>query len=41
LAGKYYEKFQGFMGGGSPGTNNPKIYYSQNLWDAGMSMMKN
>ena len=37
LAGKYYEKFQGFMGGGSPGTNNPKIYYSQNLWDAGMS----
>ncbi|MCB0715986.1 MAG: ChaN family lipoprotein [Chitinophagaceae bacterium] len=37
LAGKYYEKFQGFMQGGSPGTNNPKIYYSQCLWDAGMS----
>ena len=37
LSGRYYEKFQGFMGGGSPGTNNPKIYYSQNLWDAGMS----
>lgn len=37
LSGKYYEKFQEFMGGGSPGTNNPKIYYSQNLWDAGMS----
>ena len=37
LSGRYYEKFQEFMGGGSPGTNNPKIYYSQNLWDAGMS----
>jgi uncharacterized iron-regulated protein len=37
LSGRYYEKFQGFMGGGSPGTNNPKIYYSQSLWDAGMS----
>lgn len=37
LAGRYYEKFQEFMGGGSPGTNNPKIYYSQSLWDAGMS----
>ncbi|MBL7745095.1 MAG: ChaN family lipoprotein [Chitinophagaceae bacterium] len=37
LAGRYYEKFKGFMGGGSPGTNNPKIYYSQSLWDAGMS----
>lgn len=37
LSGRYYEKFQEFMRGGSPGTNNPKIYYSQNLWDAGMS----
>ena len=37
LAGKYYEKFQEFMGGGSPGTSNPKIYYSQSLWDAGMA----
>jgi len=25
------------MGGGSPGTDNPNIYYSQSLWDAGMS----
>lgn len=37
LSGRYREKFTEFMGGGSPGTNNPKIYYSQNLWDAGMS----
>lgn len=37
LGGRYYQKFQEFMGGGSPGTNNPKIYYSQSLWDAGMS----
>jgi uncharacterized iron-regulated protein len=37
LAGRYYEKFKEFMGGGSPGTNNPRIYYSQSLWDAGMS----
>lgn len=37
LAGRYYEKFSEFMGGGSPGTNNPRIYYSQSLWDAGMS----
>lgn len=37
LTGRYYEKFLGFMGGGSPGTDNPRIYYSQNLWDAGMS----
>ncbi|HLG41449.1 MAG TPA: ChaN family lipoprotein [Chitinophagaceae bacterium] len=35
--GRYREKFQEFMRGGSPGTNNPRIYYSQNLWDAGMS----
>jgi uncharacterized iron-regulated protein len=34
--GRYYEKFAGFMSGGSPGTSNPRIYYSQNLWDAGM-----
>ena len=36
-AGRYREKFSEFMGGGSPGTNNPRIYYSQNLWDAGMA----
>ena len=36
-SGRYYEKFSEFMSGGSPGTNNPRIYYSQNLWDAGMS----
>lgn len=35
--GRYREKFSEFMGGGSPGTNNPRIYYSQNLWDAGMA----
>jgi uncharacterized iron-regulated protein len=37
LGGRYREKFTGFMQGGSPGTNNPRIYYSQSLWDAGMS----
>jgi uncharacterized iron-regulated protein len=37
LGGRYREKFMEFMKGGSPGTNNPRIYYSQNLWDAGMS----
>jgi uncharacterized iron-regulated protein len=37
LSGRYYEKFRGFMSGGSPGTGNPRIYYSQSLWDAGMS----
>jgi uncharacterized iron-regulated protein len=37
LSGRYREKFLGFMQGGSPGTNNPRIYYSQSLWDAGMS----
>lgn len=36
-SGRYREKFMEFMQGGSPGTNNPRIYYSQNLWDAGMS----
>jgi uncharacterized iron-regulated protein len=35
--GRYREKFSEFMRGGSPGTANPRIYYSQNLWDAGMS----
>ena len=35
--GRYREKFMEFMKGGSPGTNNSRIYYSQNLWDAGMS----
>lgn len=37
LPGRYYEKFLDFMKGGSPGTSNRRIYYSQNLWDAGMS----
>jgi uncharacterized iron-regulated protein len=36
-SGRYREKFMEFMAGGSPGTGNPRIYYSQNLWDAGMS----
>lgn len=36
-SGRYREKFMEFMRGGSPGTSNYKIYYSQNLWDAGMS----
>jgi uncharacterized iron-regulated protein len=38
-AGRYYEKFTALMssGNGGPGANNPNIYYSQNLWDAGMS----
>ena len=35
--GKYREKFMEFMKGGSPGTNNSKIFYSQSLWDAGMA----
>lgn len=35
--GRYREKFMGFMRGGSPGTGNPRILYSQSLWDAGMS----
>lgn len=35
--GKYREKFMGFMSGGSPGTGNPRIFYSQSLWDAGMA----
>ncbi len=37
LGGRYREKFMGFMSGGSPGTGNPRIFYSQNLWDAGMA----
>lgn len=36
-SGKYREKFMEFMSGGSPGTSNARIFYSQSLWDAGMS----
>ena len=36
-SGKYREKFMDFMKGGSPGTSNARIFYSQSLWDAGMS----
>lgn len=36
LAGRYREKFLGIMNG-SPGSGNSRIYYSQSLWDAGMS----
>lgn len=36
-AGSYREKFMDFMKGGSPGTGNARIFYSQSLWDAGMS----
>jgi len=36
-SGKYREKFMEFMKGGSPGTGNARIFYSQSLWDAGMS----
>ena len=35
--GAYREKFMEFMKGGSPGTSNAKIFYSQSLWDAGMA----
>jgi len=35
--GSYREKFMDFMKGGSPGTSNARIFYSQSLWDAGMS----
>ncbi len=35
--GAYREKFMEFMKGGSPGTGNAKIFYSQSLWDAGMA----
>jgi uncharacterized iron-regulated protein len=37
LQGRYRDKFIGVMSNGSPGANNPRIYYSQSLWDAGMS----
>ena len=36
LSGRYREKFYEVMKG-SPGGDNPKVYYSQSLWDAGMS----
>jgi len=36
LSGRYREKFVEIMKGG-PGGNNPNVYYSQSLWDAGMS----
>jgi uncharacterized iron-regulated protein len=35
--GAYREKFMEFMKGGSPGTSNSRIFYSQCLWDAGMA----
>ncbi|HSU26947.1 MAG TPA: ChaN family lipoprotein [Chitinophagaceae bacterium] len=37
--GRYYEKFTALMsnGGGGPTSGSANIYYSQNLWDAGMS----
>jgi len=36
LPGRYHEKFLAIMKG-SPGSGNSNIYYSQSLWDAGMS----
>ena len=36
LSGRYRDKFTEVMKG-SPGSSSPNIYYSQNLWDAGMS----
>ena len=36
LSGLYREKFIDIMQG-SPGGGNPNVYYSQSLWDAGMS----
>jgi uncharacterized iron-regulated protein len=36
LSGRYRDKFYEVMKG-SPGGDNPKVYYSQSLWDAGMS----
>lgn len=36
LSGRYREKFFEIMKG-SPGGENPKVYHSQSLWDAGMS----
>jgi uncharacterized iron-regulated protein len=35
--GAYRDKFMDFMKGGSPGTSNNRIFYSQCLWDAGMA----
>jgi uncharacterized iron-regulated protein len=35
LSGRYREKFMDIMKG-SPGGENPRVYYSQSLWDAGM-----
>ena len=35
--GAYRDKFMEFMKGGSPGTSNARIFYSQSLWDAGMA----
>ena len=35
--GRYRDKFMDFMKGGSPGTGNARIFYSQSLWDAGMA----
>ncbi|MEI9810980.1 MAG: ChaN family lipoprotein [Bacteroidota bacterium] len=37
LPGRYRDKFMEIMSGGSPGSGNPRIFYSQSLWDAGMS----
>ena len=36
LTGRYREKFFDIMKG-SPGGDNPRVYHSQSLWDAGMS----
>ena len=36
LSGRYREKFMDIMKG-SPGSTSANIYYSQNLWDAGMA----
>jgi uncharacterized iron-regulated protein len=36
LAGRYREKFFEIMKG-SPGSENPRVYHSQSLWDAGMA----
>ena len=36
LGGRYREKFVEVMKG-APGSSSPNIYYSQSLWDAGMS----
>ena len=36
LTGRYREKFVEIMKGG-PGGDNPRVYHSQSLWDAGMA----